>query len=164
MATERTYPSRPLVGAGALVHRGNRVLLVKRRRPPNKGAWVFPGGLVELGESVEEAVIREVKEETGMTVKLERLLGVYTEVRKDAGGRVKYDYVIVDYSAVPADSTVKLNEESTEYGWFTPGKMKALPISENIQACVRKFEQSYGRGTLGIRPKASARAASSAVD
>jgi len=105
--------------------------------------------MVELGESVEEAVIREVKEETGMTVRLERLLGVYTEVRQDARGRVKYHYVIVDYAAEPVDSRVKLNEESSAYGWFTTAKAKELALSENLRACISKFEQDPGRGPHG---------------
>ena len=118
--------------------------MVKRRRPPNKGAWVFPGGLVELGESVEDAVIREVKEETGMTVRLERLLGVYTEVRRDAGGRVRYHYVIVDYAAEPVDSKVTLNEESSAYEWFAPSEARELALSENIKACISEFELGHG--------------------
>lgn len=142
MATSRTYPNRPLVGAGALIHRGNRVLLVKRRRPPNRGAWVFPGGLVELGESVEDAVIREVKEETGITIRLERLLGVFTEVRQDPDRRVKYHYVIVDYAAEPKDSRVKLNDESSAYGWFTPTGIRGLAVSKNIMKCIKEFERS----------------------
>jgi ADP-ribose pyrophosphatase YjhB (NUDIX family) len=120
--------------------------------------------LVELGESVEEAVIREVREETGMTVRLERLLGVYTEVRRDTGGRVKYHYVIVDYAAEAVDSRVTLNDESSAYEWLSPSEAKEMALSENIKACIREFERGHGRQPHGGRSKAPAEVTSSAGD
>ena len=79
----RRYPSLPLVGAGAVVHRGEKVFLVKRRYAPNRGKWALPGGLVELGEKVEDAAAREVLEEPGLHVRLEGLLDVGTDIHFD---------------------------------------------------------------------------------
>ena len=81
------------------------MLLLKRRFPPNQGRWAIPGGLVELGESVTEAALREVKEETGLEIKIESLLDVATDVHHDPAGRIKYHYVLVDYVARRARGT-----------------------------------------------------------
>lgn len=93
----RLYPDVPRVGVGAIVFEGNRVLLVRRGAPPLQGRWSLPGGLVELGETVEDAVAREVREETSICVKVERLLALIDHVERDAGGKVRYHYVIADY-------------------------------------------------------------------
>ena len=74
------YPTRPLVGAGAVVHTGSKVLLVKRKYPPNEGRWALPGGLVELGEGVQDAAVREEREYTGLKVVVEGLIDVGTDI------------------------------------------------------------------------------------
>jgi ADP-ribose pyrophosphatase YjhB (NUDIX family) len=96
LKTRREYPSRPLVGAGAVVCDGPKVLLIKRKNPPNEGRWALPGGLVELGERVQDAVVREVKEGTGLEVVLEGLLDVATDIHLDERSRPRYHYVLVD--------------------------------------------------------------------
>ena len=140
MRRDREYPPHPLVGAGALIHKTGRVLLLRRRWPPNQGYWAFPGGLVEPGESVQDAVLREVKEETGLEIRLESLLDVITDIHLDELGRVKYHYVIVDYTATPLGPRVTLNDESSSYGWFTPDEIKRIKVSRNTRECVKKFD------------------------
>ena len=135
----REYPSRPLVGAGAIVHRGGRVLLVKRKYPPNEGKWSLPGGLVELGETVHGAAAREVKEETGLTVAIEGLLDVGTDVHYGKGSSPKYNYVLVDYVARPVGGKLKLNNESSESGWFAREKAEALDMTPGTRAVVTRF-------------------------
>lgn len=130
MKSRREYPSRPLVGAGAVVYDGPKVLLVKRKFPPNEGRWALPGGLVELGERVQDAVIREVKEETGLDVILERLLDVGTDIHVDTKSRPRYHYVLVDYLARPVRGRVRLNPESSAYGWFTLDQTRRLNMSD----------------------------------
>jgi len=135
----REYPSRPLVGAGAVVHKGGRVLLVKRAFPPNKGMWSFPGGLVELGENVPEAAAREIREETGLRVRVEGLIDVATDIDRDEASRIRYHYVLVDYRARPVGGKFKLNAESTDYGWFSEEEIEKLPMSTPTRAALRKF-------------------------
>ena len=93
----RSYPARPVVGVGAVVFDADRVLLVKRAHEPLKGEWSLPGGAVELGETLEAAVAREVLEETGLAVDVGPVVEVLDRVQHAADGRVEYHYVIVDY-------------------------------------------------------------------
>lgn len=133
MKARREYPTRPLVGAGALVHDGPRVLLIKRKYPPNEGRWSLPGGLVELGERVQDAVIREIKEETGLDVVLEGLLDVGTDIHLDGRSRPRYHYVLVDYLAHRVGGQVKLNAESSAFGWFTAKQTRTLDTSDGTR-------------------------------
>jgi ADP-ribose pyrophosphatase YjhB (NUDIX family) len=136
MKARREYPSRPLVGAGALVRTGTKVLLVRRRHPPNEGRWSLPGGLVELGEKAEEAAVREVKEETGLDVVLERLLDVATDIHFDSQGRLRFHYILVDYLARPVGGELALNEESSGCGWFTFAQTRRLEMSDATRAVI----------------------------
>lgn len=133
MKARREYPSRPLVGAGAVVYDGPKVLLIKRKNPPNEGRWALPGGLVELGERVQDAVVREVKEETDLEVVLEGLLDVATDIHLDERSRLKYHYVLVDYLARRVGGRVRLNPESSDFGWFTAAQARKLGMSEGTR-------------------------------
>jgi len=139
MEAPRRYPTRPLVGAGAVVHRRGRVLLVKRRNPPNRGRWALPGGLVELGEAVQDAAIREIREETGLIVKIEGLLDVQTDLHTDERSRIEYHYVLVDYLARPVSGRLRLNSESSDFGWFTRSQLDRLAMSGGTRAVLNLF-------------------------
>jgi 8-oxo-dGTP diphosphatase len=93
----RLYPEHPVVGVGAVIINEGKIVLIKRGNEPSKGKWTIPGGLVELGESPEQAVIRETKEETGVDAQNPSLIDVVSNVDLDEKGRIKYHYVIVDY-------------------------------------------------------------------
>lgn len=97
--TNRQYPDRPFCGIGVVVWRGDDVLLVRRGRAPRKGDWSIPGGLQELGETVAETALREVREETGLIVRLTDQLGVVDSVRRDDSGRVEYHYTLIEFAA-----------------------------------------------------------------
>src|SRR5438552_13789207 len=102
----REYPVRPIVGVGAVVLDGDRVLLVKRAHEPLKGEWSLPGGAVEVGETLEAAVAREVREETCLEVEVGPLVEVVNRIVRDPGGRVEYHFVIVDYLCRPIGGTL----------------------------------------------------------
>src|SRR3989442_14241752 len=118
MARKREYPLFPMVGAGALIYKGNSVLLVKRNNEPNKGRWALPGGVVKGGERVEDATRREVKEEVGLEIGLEGLLGISDDIHYDGKGRVMYHFVMVTPLAAPPGGKVKLKKQSDEYTSF----------------------------------------------
>lgn len=107
---DRRYPSRPFCGVGVVVLKDDAVLLVRRGREPRKGDWSIPGGLQHVGETVAEAAAREVKEETGVDVRLFAQLGVVDSVRHDRDGRIEYHYTLIEFGAewvageaIPAD-------------------------------------------------------------
>jgi ADP-ribose pyrophosphatase YjhB (NUDIX family) len=93
---QREFPVAPLVGVGAVVVEQGRVLLVQRGTEPAKGQWSIPGGLIDVGESLREAVAREVHEETGLFVEPVELIELLDRIHRD-GDRVRYHYVIADY-------------------------------------------------------------------
>jgi len=115
------------------VYDGPKVLLIKRKYSPNEGRWALPGGLVELGERVQDAVVREIKEETGLEVVLKGLLDVATDIHLDERSRPKYHYVLVDYLAHRVRGKVRLNAESSAFGWFTVEQARRLDMSEGTR-------------------------------
>jgi 8-oxo-dGTP diphosphatase len=94
----RTYPDRPIVAVGAVVLDRGRVLLVQRGQEPLKGEWSLPGGAVEVGETLADALVREVREETGLDVMVGPVLEVLDSIRRDPQGRAEYHYIIIDYA------------------------------------------------------------------
>jgi ADP-ribose pyrophosphatase YjhB (NUDIX family) len=93
----KPYPDRPVVGVGAVVLDGDRVLLIKRGNEPLKGQWSLPGGGVEIGETLETAIAREVREETGLAVEVGPIVEVLDRITRDDGGRVEHHFVLVDF-------------------------------------------------------------------
>ncbi len=128
-----------MVGAGALVHRAGRILLVKRKNEPNRGRWALPGGLVELGETVENAVKREVREEVGLDIRLIGLLDVADDIHYDSRGRAKYHYILIDFLARPIGGKVRLNSESSTFKWFNPDHIQRVNTSDNTRKVVRRY-------------------------
>jgi 8-oxo-dGTP diphosphatase len=93
----RRYPERPLVGVGAIILRNDHVLLIQRGSEPSAGKWSVPGGLVELGESLQDAIAREVKEEVGLEVQVRDLVVALDRVILDGAGRIEYHYILLDF-------------------------------------------------------------------
>ena len=97
MIGQREYPVSPLVGVSAVVFHADSVLLVRRAKAPLAGEWSLPGGAVELGETLEQAILREVAEETGLTVGVLKVLEVLDHIEQDVSGRIRFHYVLVDF-------------------------------------------------------------------
>src|ERR1700733_11014875 len=93
----RQYPDRPILGVGALILRGDSILLVERGKEPLKGYWSLPGGVVEVGETLEEAIRREVREETHLEIEIAQVLEIFERIMRDGEGLPEYHYVLIDY-------------------------------------------------------------------
>lgn len=143
----REYPNRPLVAVSALIHRRGKILLVRRAAPPNSGRWALPGGLVEVGESLEDALEREMREELGIGIGLEGLLDASSSILRDRRRRTRYHYVLLSYAARPRGGGVRLNRESSGFGWFAPRAARRMEITAGTRRAIDEFvirERSHG--------------------
>lgn len=115
----REYPTAPIMGVGAVVLTPDQrsIVLVRRGHPPLEGEWSIPGGAVELGETLQEAVVREMLEETGLQVAPMRMLKTFDRIHRDAYGRVQYHYVLVDFLCQTADQTLLAGSDALEACW-----------------------------------------------
>lgn len=134
----RSYPAAPVPAVGALVFREGTVLLVRRGRPPSRDVWAVPGGRVELGESLAEAVEREVREETGVTVRAGEPVWSFDSVIRDRDGRVRYHYVIVDLSADYLAGEPRGSDDAREARWVRPGEIAGFEVSEPTLHLLRR--------------------------
>jgi 8-oxo-dGTP diphosphatase len=113
----REYPSRPLVGVGAIIIDESRVVLVRRAKEPSKGKWSIPGGLTRLGETLVHSVIREAAEETGLSVNVGPLVELVERVFHDKDGRIQFHYVIADYKCMADGGELKAGSDAMEVCW-----------------------------------------------
>jgi ADP-ribose pyrophosphatase YjhB (NUDIX family) len=141
---KREYPDRPFVGVGAVVVEDGRALLVRRGREPRLGEWSIPGGLVELSETVRQAVVREVCEETGLTIEPLQLLGVFDRVVRDGEGRTLYHYVLIDFLCRPLTGELQAADDADEARWFTQAELDPLPLAKDTAEVIRQGFQSAG--------------------
>jgi 8-oxo-dGTP diphosphatase len=139
---KREFPELPLVGVGAIIIENEKVLLVKRAHPPLQNQWSIPGGVLEVGEFVREAAIREAREETGLSVEPGELLGVYDRILRDPTERVQYHYVLIDFLCRKVAGELMAASDAAEVRWFTKEELPALNLSEDTQDVIRKgFEK-----------------------
>ena len=114
----REYPEAPIIGVGAVVIDGGKVLLVRRGQEPLKGEWSLPGGALELGETLQQGVVREVLEETGLTVVPAGIVEVLDRISQDeVSGRIRYHYVLVDFLCHVAGGTLCGGSDAEEARW-----------------------------------------------
>jgi 8-oxo-dGTP diphosphatase len=142
MVIRREFPELPLVGVGAIIIEGDGVLLVKRAHPPIQGQWSIPGGVLEVGEMVREAAVREAREETGLIVEPGELLGVFDRILRDAEHRVQYHYVLVDFLCRPLGGTLLAASDAAEVQWFKREELGALRLAEDtFQVIAKGFDK-----------------------
>jgi ADP-ribose pyrophosphatase YjhB (NUDIX family) len=132
----RTYPTRPYLAVSAAIVRDGRVLIVRRARPPAHGLYTLPGGGVELGETLEQAVTREVREETGLEIEPLLLAGYRQMIARDADGRVERHFVILPFAARWVAGDVSLNEELAEAHWLLPSELSGLKTTDGLAEVV----------------------------
>lgn len=123
----RHYPDRPILGVLAVVRRGDRVLLAERSVPPGIGRWGFPGGLLELGETVLVGARRELLEETGIDAEPRSVLTVLDIIRRDEAGRIETHFALVCMLCEWLAGEGEPLEDATRLGWFTVAEAEALP-------------------------------------
>ena len=136
----REYPDHPRVGVGAVVLDESRVLLVKRGKAPALGKWSLPGGLVDLGETTREAVVREVAEECRLRVTVAGVAGVVDRVIRDEAGRIRYHYVLVDYLAFPEGTRVAPGSDAADVRWVEVDRLGELDTTEGLLDMVRRAQ------------------------
>jgi 8-oxo-dGTP diphosphatase len=134
----RQYPERPIVAVGAVILDGDRVLLVKRGHEPRKGEWSLPGGAVEVGETLETALAREVREETCLDVSVGPVVDVLDRIRPDAAGRVEYHYVIVDYVCRVVSGAVACGSDADDVRWVNRGDLETFRLTPGVLAVIEK--------------------------
>jgi 8-oxo-dGTP diphosphatase len=135
---QREYPEHPLVGVGAIIIENSRVVLVKRAHPPLQAQWSIPGGVLEVGELVRDAAVREAREETGLTVETGELLGVFDRVLRDPSGRVQYHYVLVDFLCRRVSGELAAAGDAAAARWFTRTELPALNLTEDTLGVVHQ--------------------------
>jgi ADP-ribose pyrophosphatase YjhB (NUDIX family) len=141
----REYPAHPVVGVGAVVVRGGRALIVKRAHEPRKGEWSLPGGLLELGESLQDAVRREIKEETGLDIVVGPIIETFDRVHRDAAGRIRYHFVIVDFVCWSDQGEAVAGSDAEQVAWITGGQLDDYAVNQHAAAVIR-------RGLETLRP------------
>ncbi|HEV2955116.1 MAG TPA: NUDIX hydrolase [Xanthobacteraceae bacterium] len=128
----RAYPDRPFLAVSAAIVRDGRILLVRRARAPGRGLYSLPGGVVEAGETLHQAVVREVYEETGLTVEPVGLAGHREAIVRDAGGRVQRHFVILPFACRWRAGEAMPSEEVAEARWLKPHEMADLATTEGL--------------------------------
>jgi 8-oxo-dGTP diphosphatase len=144
---QREFPEVPLIGVGAIIIEDERVVLVKRAHPPLQAEWSIPGGVLEVGELVREAAVREAREETGLVVETVELLGVYDRVLRNAEQRVQYHYVLIDFLCRRVAGELAAASDAAEVRWFRPEELSGMKLAEDTMDVIGKGFAKAARET-----------------
>ena len=147
---KRLYPKQPIIGVGAVIIKDGKILLEKRKNEPGKGKWSIPGGLVELGENVEQTVMREVEEETGLEVEKPEHIDVVDNIIRDESGRVKYHFVIIDYFMRLKGGTLKAASDAEELKWVPLSDVEKYDLTKTFRAFFQRNRQKLEKLNLRL--------------
>ena len=146
----RRYPERPVVGVGAVVIEAGRVLLVERGKEPHKGMWSLPGGVLELGERLADGLRREIREETGLEVRVLEVVEVFERILPDAGGRTEYHYVLIDYLCERIGGELRPGDDVRCAVWVEPARLGEYHITPGTPAVIEKARAMRDRLLLSL--------------
>ncbi len=138
MNRNRRYPDRPILGVGAIIMDEGRVVLVERGNEPLQGIWSLPGGVVETGEYLKDAVRREVREETGLEIEPVRAVEIFERIMPDPGGRIEYHYVLVDYLCKVTGGALAAASDAKRAEWVPRDQLPSYRITEGTLAVIEK--------------------------
>ncbi len=131
------YPNRPLVGVGVVVFKDDRVLLIRRGKPPRAGVWSLPGGRQRLGERVRETAVREVAEECGIEIEVTALLDVLDSITRDDEGAPAYHYTLVDFLAEWCHGEARAGGDAVEVAWASPADLDRFALWHETLRVIR---------------------------
>ncbi len=134
----RKYPHQPLLGVGAVILKNDKILLVKRKFEPKARFWTLPGGMVELGESLDQALKREIREECGIKIEPQKIIDVIDYIERDEDDQVKYHYLLVDFQAEQIGGTLSPSSDVLDAGWFDLSELSGLTLPEITQEFLKK--------------------------
>lgn len=142
----REYPNQPVVGVGVVVVSSGKLVLVKRGVEPALGKWSFPGGAVELGESVRDAVIRETKEEIGLDVYITKdaPIDAYDIMTLDEAGLLQFHFVLLHFLARPKDGVLKPASDVTEAKWVPFDEVENYDLAKSVRSFFVKHRKELG--------------------
>jgi mutator protein MutT len=139
----REYPDRPIVGVGAVIVNNGRVLLVQRGTEPFKGQWSLPGGVQDVGETLQEGIVREVREETGLDVEPVEVAGVIDRILPDATGKLQYHYVLIDYVCRVIGGELLPASDAEDVRWVREDELNDFQLVIGTEEVVRKVLLKY---------------------
>jgi 8-oxo-dGTP diphosphatase len=131
------FPDRPVVGVGAVVVKDGKALIVKRAHEPRKGEWSLPGGRVELGEALVDAVRREIREETGLEIEVGPIVEVFDRVHRHQE-RIRYHFVIIDYLCTCVGGTLCAGDDADDVAWVRSDELEGYGVNEVAASVIRK--------------------------
>ncbi len=132
-----------MVGVGGILLKDGKILLIKRKNEPGKGLWSVPGGLVEPGETLEKAIRREIREETGLDVEVVRPIHVAEVVERDEDGRIRYHYVLVDFLCREAGGRIRPGDDAKEVRWIPLDRAGDLPLTRTTKELIEELTRSF---------------------
>ena len=140
----REYPTFPIPGVAAVTFHNDKILLVIRGKSPSLGKWGIPGGVVEVGETVEQAVVREVFEETNVVVKPVKLITVFNSISRDSEGKVRIHYVLIEYLCEYVSGEVKAASDAPDAKWVPFREMDSIDMMESTRSFVKQVAEQEG--------------------
>ena len=146
----REYPKRPIVGVAGVIIEDDRVVLVRRGRPPAYGEWSLPGGAVELGETLEEAVTREVEEEVGIKVDVVEVVAVLDRIFLDKEGRVQFHYVLMDFLCTRRTGKLAASSDAISCAYVPLSALTRYRLSRETREVITRAHQRFNGGSPDI--------------